>query len=150
MASARRRAFILATFGALAAFVVAPVQAAAEKLSKAEWQAIQRVISDQLAALKAGQEEKAFSYATQRIQTQFGDARAFMAMVRESYSPLLDARYTEFLEGAVIDGTVVQPLRLIVGMEQALVFAQRLFDLGVLRQLGFRVHTEVFRSFAFG
>ena len=113
MASARRRAFILATFGALAAFVVAPVQAAAEKLSKAEWQAIQRVISDQLAALKAGQEEKAFSYATQRIQTQFGDARAFMAMVRESYSPLLDARYTEFLEGAVIDGTVVQPLRLI-------------------------------------
>jgi hypothetical protein len=86
---------------------------AAEKLSKAEWQAIQRVISDRLAALKAGQEEKAFSYATQRIQTQFGDARAFMAMVRESYSPLLDARYTEFLEGAVIDGTVVQPLRLI-------------------------------------
>ena len=113
MASAPRRAFILATCGALAAFIVSPAQAAEAKLSKPEWQAIQRVISDQLAALKAGQEAKAFSFATQRIQTQFGDAQAFMAMVRESYSPLLDARYTEFLEGAVIDGTVVQPLRLI-------------------------------------
>jgi len=113
MASAARRAFILATCGALAALIASPAQAAEAKLSKAEWQAIQRVISDQLAALKAGQEAKAFSFATQRIQTQFGDAQAFMAMVRASYSPLLDARYTEFLEGAVIDGTVVQPLRLI-------------------------------------
>jgi len=113
MASAARRALLLATCGALAAFIVSPAPAAEAKLSKAEWQAIQRVISDQLAALRAGQEAKAFSFATQRIQTQFGDARAFMAMVRDSYAPLLDARYTEFLEGAVIDGTVVQPLRLI-------------------------------------
>ena len=34
-------------------------------------------------------------------------------MVRGAYSPLLVARYTEFLEGAVIDGIVIQPLRLI-------------------------------------
>jgi hypothetical protein len=34
-------------------------------------------------------------------------------MVREAYSPLLAARYTEYLEGAVIEGVVVQPLRLI-------------------------------------
>jgi hypothetical protein len=34
-------------------------------------------------------------------------------MVRTSYAPLLAARYTEFLQGAVIEGRVVQPLRLV-------------------------------------
>jgi hypothetical protein len=37
-----------------------------------------------------------------------------MRMVRESYRALLDARYVEFLEGAVIAGDVVQPLRLVL------------------------------------
>jgi len=35
-------------------------------------------------------------------------------MVQTSYTPLLDARYAEFLDGAVIDGNVIQPLRLIL------------------------------------
>jgi len=113
MVSNRRRVLILASGGALAAWLAPLVRAAETKLGKADWHAIQRVISDQLAALRAGEEAKAFSFAAAGIQTQFGDARAFMAMVRQSYSPLLDARYTEFLEGAVIAGTVVQPLRLI-------------------------------------
>ncbi len=34
-------------------------------------------------------------------------------MVRTSYGALTAARYTEFLEGAVIEGRVIQPLRLI-------------------------------------
>ena len=34
-------------------------------------------------------------------------------MVRDGYGALIAARYTEFLEGAVIDGSVIQPLRLI-------------------------------------
>jgi hypothetical protein len=71
------------------------------------------VISQQLAALRAGNGDRAFSYASPGIQAQFGSARTFMAMVRGAYSPLLVARYTEFLEGAVIDGVVIQPLRLI-------------------------------------
>ena len=111
--STRRRALLLASAGVLAGWLAPLASAAETKLAKAEWQAIQRVISSQLAALRAGEAAKAFSFAAPGIQTQFGDARAFMAMVRESYSPLLDARYTEFLEGAVIDGLVVQPLRLI-------------------------------------
>ena len=36
-----------------------------------------------------------------------------MSMVRSGYAPLLTARYVEFLQGAVIDGTVIVPLRLI-------------------------------------
>ena len=35
-------------------------------------------------------------------------------MVRSGYSPLLGARYTQFLEGAVIDGAIIQPLRLVL------------------------------------
>jgi hypothetical protein len=34
-------------------------------------------------------------------------------MVRDGYAALLVARYAEFLEGAVIDGAVIQPLRLV-------------------------------------
>ena len=44
-----------------------------------------------------------------------------MRMVRESYSALLDARYVEFLEGAVIEGDVVQPLRLVLPDDTVLV-----------------------------
>ena len=82
-------------------------------LPAAEWKAIQRVIADQRAALIDGNAEKAFGYATDGIQHQFGDAATFMSMVQTSYAALLNARYVEFLEGAVIDGLVVQPLRLI-------------------------------------
>jgi Domain of unknown function (DUF4864) len=79
----------------------------------ADWTAIKKVIVDQRAALKAGDAAKAFSYASPGIRDQFGDAATFIAMVRAGYAALLTARYTEFLEGAVIDGTVIQPLRLV-------------------------------------
>jgi len=82
-------------------------------VSAAEWKAIQRVISAQRTALIAGDAGKAFGYASPGIQSQFGDAATFMAMVHHGYEALLTARYVEFLEGAVIDGTIIQPLRLI-------------------------------------
>lgn len=82
-------------------------------VASGEWKAIQRVIAQQRAALIAGNDRKAFGYATPAIQAQFGDPTSFMAMVQTGYSALLTARYVEFLEGAVIDGAVIQPLRLI-------------------------------------
>ncbi len=90
-------------------------------LAEREWRLIQKTIGDQLAALRAGDAERAFSYAANGIRERFGDADAFLAMVRGSYSPLLDARYTEFLEGAVIDGRTIQPLRLVLNDEKVLV-----------------------------
>ena len=108
-----RRSFLLAAAGfALGAAFVGGASAEAT-LSKSDWQAIRKVISAQLAALKAGNADKAFSYAAPGIRAQFGDSASFIAMVRQEYSPLLLARYTEFLDGAVIDGVIVQPLRLI-------------------------------------
>ncbi len=82
-------------------------------LTAAEWKSIEAIVGAQLAALKAGERDKAFGYASPGIRAQFGSAENFARMVAESYTALLSARYTEFLEGAVIDGVVIQPLRLI-------------------------------------
>jgi hypothetical protein len=87
--------------------------AAAPELSGVEWPAIRQVITAQRAAILAGNADKAFAYASPEIQQQFGDAATFLAMVDSAFSVLESARYVEFLEGAVIDGIVVQPLRLI-------------------------------------
>jgi Domain of unknown function (DUF4864) len=109
-----RTLLALAALCAIAyACLIAPGVAAAPKVSRNDWTAIKKTISQQLAALRAGQDERAFGYASAGIQAQFGDARNFMTMVRTAYAPLLEARYTEFLEGAVVDGVIVQPLRLI-------------------------------------
>lgn len=114
MPSWSRRAILLAAASLAVGTGFARVANAAEKrLSRAQWLAIRKVISDQLAALRAGDADTAFGYASPGIRAQFGDAATFIAMVRGAYSALLEARYTEFLEGAVIDGVVVQPLRLI-------------------------------------
>jgi hypothetical protein len=92
---------------------IAPGNAAEPVVRAADWKAIKTVIADQRSALLAGDAGKAFGYASPGIKEQFGDAATFLAMVRAGYSALLTARYIEFLEGAVIDGVVVQPLRLV-------------------------------------
>ena len=90
-------------------------------LAAAEWTRDPSVIGDQLAALRSGDATRAFSFAAPRIREQFGDAPTFLRMVQGSYAALLDARYTEFLEGAVIDGRTIQPLRLVMPDDTVLV-----------------------------
>jgi len=87
--------------------------AATPPMRASDWKSIKQVIAAQRAALIAGKGEKAFGYATPAIRAQFGEADIFMAMVQVGYPALLSARYTEFLEGAVIDGLIIQPLRLV-------------------------------------
>ena len=115
---AHRRAFVAALAGLLAAVCSSPRAEAASHgadstLASSEWSLIRRTIDDQRKALKAGDARTAFSYASPAIRAQFRTPEAFFAMVREGYGALLDARYVEFLEGAVIEGTVIQPLRLV-------------------------------------
>ena len=81
---------------------------ATPQMRASDWKSIKQVISAQRAALIAGD-----GYATPALRAQFGDADTFVAMVHLGYAALLTARYTEFLEGAVIDGLIIQPLRLI-------------------------------------
>ena len=97
------------------------VDAAHAALAPAEWLAIQRTIGDQLAALREGDALRAYSFASAGIRQQFGDATAFLRMVQGGYAALLEARYTEFLEGAVIDGHTIQPLRLVMRDDTVLV-----------------------------
>ena len=110
---------------ALCLFIAVPALAAppADRptLPAKEWKAIQKVIADQLHALKAGDGAQAMTFAAPGIRAQFGTPENFLRMVREGYAPLLAARYTQFLEGAVIDGAVVQPLRLVLPDDTVLV-----------------------------
>jgi hypothetical protein len=85
----------------------------APTLPAAEWKAIEKVIGAQRAALAAGDAKKAFSFATPGIRAQFGTPENFLAMVRASYGALTAARHVEFLQGAVIEGRVIKPLRLV-------------------------------------
>jgi Domain of unknown function (DUF4864) len=112
----RRWSWLAARMLGLAAFFALEMTAAiaAEpEMRASDWKAIEQVISAQRAALVAGDGDKAFSYATPAIRAQFGDTDTFMVMVRVAYPALVTARYTEFMEGAVISGLVIQPLRLI-------------------------------------
>ena len=87
--------------------------AGASTLPATAWKAIRKVIGEQRAALVAGNATRAFTHAAPGIRAQFGSPENFLAMVQTAYVPLVTARYTEFLEGAVIDGNVIQPLRLV-------------------------------------
>lgn len=120
-----RRSFVVALATALIAagspFAQAQLRAAEATLSTREWMAIRRTIDDQRKALKSGDAKKAFSFASRGIREQFETPEQFMAMVCNGYGALLAARYTEFLEGAVIDGAVIQPLRLVAPDNSVLV-----------------------------
>ena len=117
----RRVAWILMTCAlAVAAASSAPAMAAGDA-AEPDWRAIRNAIGGQLTALRAGDASRAFSHAASGIRAQFGDAPTFMRMVRNGYAALLDARYTEFLEGAVIDGHTIQPLRLVMTDDTVLV-----------------------------
>ena len=106
--------FVLALMGGVGADnAQSAPQQDPSKLAAAEWKAIKKVIGEQRAALLAGDAAKAFAYAAPGIRAQFGTPENFLARVRAAYDALIAARYTEFLEGAVIEGVVIQPLRLI-------------------------------------
>ena len=118
MIRSARRTFVVALAATLLAAPALPCahaqsRAADAKLAAAEWFAIRRTIDGQRKAFKSGDARKAFSFASPGIRAQFGTPERFLAMVREGYGALIAARYVEFLEGAVIDGTVIQPLRLV-------------------------------------
>lgn len=82
--------------------------------SAADWDRIRGVVTAQREALVAGDGERAFAFATPALRRQYGSAAAFMRMVRSGYQALVDARYVELLEGAVIEGSTIQPLRLVM------------------------------------
>ena len=118
------------------------------RLAPAEWAAIHDVIDAQRHAFLAGDAARAFSFAAPGIQERFGDAATFLAMVRGSYAPLLTARYVEFLEGGVVEGVTLQPLRLVMPDETVLVaiYEMRRDDAGRWRIAGCVIAPSTVRS----
>ena len=114
--AARRLAIgLVCSLACLVALDVAAAALAPDvDLPAAEWKAIQGVIGAQRAALKNDDGARAFAFATDGLRREFGTPENFMRMVHAGYQPLIDARYVEFLDGAVIDGVPVQPLRLVL------------------------------------
>ena len=106
---------------AMAVWAAPEVAARPEKLSTADRQKIQRVITLQIKAFERNDEALAFSYSTPEIRKYFGTSRTFMEMVRSSYSALYMNSSKEFLEAAIIDGQVIQPLRLVTHDGETLV-----------------------------
>jgi hypothetical protein len=112
-APAIRRTFVALALALLATLAFAQ-GGAGPSHPAADWEKIRGVVAAQREALVAGDGERAFAFATPALRRQYGSAAAFMRMVRSGYQALVDARYVEFLEGAVIDGSTIQPLRLVM------------------------------------
>ena len=114
----------LAAWGFAAALAAAGAAAqlpGVDTLPEADWRAIRSAVESQRAALVEGDAVRAYSFASPGIRQRFGDPPTFLAMVRQAYSPLLDARDAALLEGAVIDGQVIQPLRLVMPDDTVLI-----------------------------
>ena len=108
-----QRAFLLG-FVMLALSTLAHAQQGlARTLGNADRAKIQRVISSQIKAFEREDDLIAFSYAAPAVRRYFGSPQAFMEMVKTGYESLYRNRSAEFLEASVIDGNVIQPLRIV-------------------------------------
>jgi hypothetical protein len=96
---------------ALAA-LLAPAAAGAAALAEADARAVRSVIQAQLDAFAADDGERAFSYASAALRTQFGDAATFMAMVRAGYPMVVRPETVAFFQPQSTDGVVWQTVRL--------------------------------------
>lgn len=93
----------------------------AKSLTAADRAQIQRVISLQLKAFERSDDAVAFSYSTPETRKYFGSARDFMAMVRSDYAVLYDNASRKFLDAAIVDGQVIQPLQIVSRAGETLV-----------------------------
>ncbi len=88
--------------------------ALAAVLAEPDARAVRQVVEAQLEAFAADNAERAFSYASSDIQSQFGDARTFMEMVRRGYPMLIRPAAVSFFQPQVSIGspeTVTQILQ---------------------------------------
>ena len=91
-----------------------PTRAAdAASVSAADHQAIEQVITSQQDAFRRDASDSAFSFASPKIQSMFGNAPHFMAMVRQGYSPVYRSRYFAFEQLATNDQRIVQRVTII-------------------------------------
>jgi len=92
---------------------LAPLLASAQDaMPPGDAQAIRGVIQAQLDAFRDDDAARAFSLATPGIRATFGSAENFLAMVRDSYPVVYRPKSVAFEAPRLIDGLVLQPVRL--------------------------------------
>ncbi|MBI2754211.1 MAG: DUF4864 domain-containing protein [Betaproteobacteria bacterium] len=92
---------------------LAPLFASAQvPLPAADARAVREVIEAQLDAFRRDDAPRAFSYATAGIRETFGTPEVFLEMVRTSYAVVYRPTTVRFDPPVLIDGEVVQPVRL--------------------------------------
>jgi hypothetical protein len=84
----------------------------AAELPAADARAIRAVITEQLEAFARDDGPRAFALATDGIRERFRTAEAFMAMVRTGYPVVYRPKSVEFEPPALVDGEVIQPVRM--------------------------------------
>src|SRR5205085_3973530 len=89
-----------------------PIGALADEVTRGDAATIRAVISEQLDAFRRDDGPRAFSLATAGIRAQFGTPEAFMQMVRSGYPVVYRPRSVSFETPELIDGTVIQPVRM--------------------------------------
>ncbi len=99
-----RRSFLLLSLFALSA-LSAGLRASP---SETDQQAIQEVITAQIAAFQQDDAEMAFSYASPGIRERFDDATEFLAMVKSGYAPVYRPKALRFLELVTAHGAPMQ------------------------------------------
>ena len=87
-------------------------------VSPADHQAIERVITSQLDAFTRDAADAAFSLASPNIQSLFGDAPPFMAMVQQAYPLVYRPRSFTFEQLVTVDDRIIQHV-LIIGPDGA-------------------------------
>jgi Domain of unknown function (DUF4864) len=92
---------------------------------------IRSVVQQQMFAIDQNNAEMAFAFASPGVQETFETSERFLFMVRRGYSALYKPRHVEFLALTVVNGEMVQPVRLVAqdgGVEVALYQMQRQED----------------------
>jgi len=104
---------LLAAFTvSLAFFLGAGLAAAQDTVSPDDARAVRAVIEAQLDAFAKDDAERAFSLATPGIRETFGSAERFIEMVRSSYAVVYRPASVTFENPVLVDGLLVQPVRL--------------------------------------
>ena len=93
-------------------FLGCTVASPAADLSATDASAIRAVITEQLDAFAHDDAARAFALATGGIRERFGSPERFIDMVRTGYPVVYRPKSVQFEKPAVIDGEVIQPVRL--------------------------------------
>ena len=87
--------------------------AGAAEVSRKDSAAIRAVIQEQLDAFARDDAARAFALATPGIRARFGTPEAFLEMVRAAYPVVYRPRSVEFDASVILEGEVMQPVRMI-------------------------------------